>query len=112
MKRFKIKNYETELEEAITNLEEQKTSLDKELAEKKDKLALGDTVTDFFIRETDYDFDKYCSFIDYVKKLRREKRPKIPEGDSDFNGEDTDGNNGGPETRLDIQRAKQDTVGP
>ena len=76
VERLKIKNYETELEEAITNLEQQKTGLDKELAEKKDKLALGDTVTDFFTRKTDYDFDKYCSFIDYVKKLRQEDGQK------------------------------------
>jgi len=70
---LKIKNFAMEVQKAITDLEQRKTALDKEVTEKSDRIALGDTVTNFLTRQPTYDFNRFYSMVEDLKKAREDK---------------------------------------
>ena len=67
---LKIKNYAVELNKALSNLQKQKFTLEKELAEKSERLTLADTITNFLTRQPTYDFNRFYSMVETVKKMR------------------------------------------
>jgi hypothetical protein len=75
--RLKIKNYVSEAQQAMEDLLQQKASLEKEVEEKRERLALADTMTNFFTKRSDYDFNRFCSWVGDLKRTR-ENRPRYP----------------------------------
>lgn len=71
--RLKIKGYATQLQSAVTNLETQKLSLEKENSQKRERLALADTITNFLTKQTTYDFDRLYSNVQLIKKIRESR---------------------------------------
>jgi peptidoglycan hydrolase CwlO-like protein len=70
--RLQIKDYATELEAGIAFQQSQKAFLEKEVSEKQERLALADALTEFLTRNSIYDFNRICSHIESIKKLREE----------------------------------------
>jgi len=72
---LKIKSYALETKKAIADLE-------RENAEKRDRFALADTLANFLLRVPTYDFNRFYSMAEDVKRARENKssplRPLIP----------------------------------
>lgn len=84
---LKIKNYAVELKKAVTDLEQQKSIVEKEVTHNKDRIALADTITNFLKRQPTYDFNRLYSMVETVKRTREDKSspcgpllPRIEEG--------------------------------
>jgi len=72
-KTLNIKNYAVQIKKAIADLEQQESGLEKEIAEKKERIALADTITNFLTRQTTYDFNLLRSMVETVKRIREDK---------------------------------------
>jgi len=66
--KLKINNCVTELRTAIATLE-------KESFEKRDRLALADTITNFLTRQSSYDFAIFYTHVQYIKYVRERGFP-------------------------------------
>ena len=65
-----IRDYVTQLQTAVGNLKREKESLERENYSKRERLALADTMTDFLTRQPSYDFDRFYSNVQLIKKMR------------------------------------------
>lgn len=85
---LQIKDYVLQHKSAIANLEKQKTLLEKEMAKKSDRIALADTITNFLTRQSSYDFNRFYSMVETIKRAREEKssplKPFIPRIEEDI----------------------------
>jgi len=68
-----IRDYTLEHKGAISRLKEQKTSLEKEVEEKRLRVAFSDVITDFLSRLPNYDFNMLCTVVEEVKRIREGK---------------------------------------
>lgn len=76
--RLRINDYSTQCLQAIKSLEERKTLLEKKVAQRQSRIALGDTVFNFLVRKTSNDFDSFFNMVESVKKAREGKTYLIP----------------------------------
>jgi len=72
-KALNIKNYAFQIKKTIVDLEQKSSGLDKEIAEKKERIALAVTITNFLKRQTTYDFNLFYSMVKTVKRIREDK---------------------------------------
>ena len=75
-----IKDYTLELTGAISTLEQKKISLEKQNAvlekeneKRKGKIAVADTVTNFLRRKPDYEFNRFRSMVEDLKRAREDR---------------------------------------
>jgi chromosome segregation ATPase len=70
---LKIRSYVTELKAAVADLETQISSSKKQAEEMKERMALADTITNFLTRAPNYDFSRFYSMVESVKRIREDK---------------------------------------
>lgn len=77
-----IKNYALEHEKAISDQRKEKSVLENDTAKKKDKIALADTITNFLTRQPTWDFNRFYSMVETVKRTREDPssplKPLLP----------------------------------
>jgi hypothetical protein len=68
--RLKIKDFITELQHGIEQSQQEKSNLDKEIAKRQEEIALAETLKNFYVNASDYDFNRFCGWVELLKYIR------------------------------------------
>jgi len=76
--RLKIKNFVAEVQEEIDRLKQEKISLEENVAQRREEVALLETLKNFYVRQTQYDFWRFYYWVEMLKYIR-ELKPETPQ---------------------------------
>lgn len=76
--RLKIKNFVTEHQQGIDRLKQEKISLDEEVAQRRDEAALQQTLKNFYVDQSQYDFGRFYNWVELLKYIREHKPETSP----------------------------------